>query len=181
VTAAEPSTERLVSQTPGAMCYSISEYVKTRQDGANAVAWTEYQVEDGATVIARGITDRGIAEDIANLPLLKQMVQNGIGGRLVPVQRYDLRSEHDLQVAALQLLEELLAEVKRGNTAERTGAVSSVQIEDAAKGPPRLTTKRYSGSEPEVDEAIADHTRAKAAANERWLTDWQATVEALKS
>jgi len=79
-----------------------------------------------------------------------------------------------------QQLEEIIVLLQRANTTERIGAVSSVQIEDSAKGPPRVTTKRYSGSEPEVEEAIEDHARAKQLANEAYLADWQMTIDQLK-
>ncbi len=77
-----------------------------------------------------------------------------------------------------QLLEEILAELRKSNSVAREGAVSSVAIEDMAKGPPKITTKRYTGSDLEIDLAIEDHARAHAEAERRWKEDWSLTLEA---
>lgn len=173
--------ERLVSQTPETLTWTISEYVKTEQDGDGIGVWTEYQVEDGVTVIATGITDRDIAEDIANLPLLRQMVQNGLAARLVPVQRYDQRPDHAVLVSIAHLQEEILAELKRANAVERTGAVSSVEMKFLASGAPQPVLKAYAGSEVPVDEALEAYGRLVREANERAMHGWAQTAEALKA
>jgi hypothetical protein len=98
---------------------------------------------------------------------------------VVPIQR----SEYDLQVATLQLLEEILAELKRANAAERTGSVSSVQIEDypTKDRPVRVTSKVYAGSPLPVDEALEDHAQLHREAEMRAMEGWSNTVDRLRS
>jgi hypothetical protein len=152
------------------LSWQITEYADHDRDTL-VIVGSKYQVERGGEVICTGISDQKLAEDIAAIPLMKQMLQNGIGSRLVPAQR----SEHSLQVAQLQLLEEILAELKRGNAAERTGSISSVQIEDAAKGPPRIASKHYVGSPlttADVDEALRVHGHAHVEAERLQMANW---------
>jgi hypothetical protein len=80
----------------------------------------------------------------------------------------------------VRLLGEILEELKRAN-AERYGATSSVEIEDLVGKAPKVTTKNYLGSPAPVDEAIADHARAKHEADEHWRRDWQATITELQA
>ena len=77
-------------------------------------------------------------------------------------------------------LEEIITLLQRLVSTERTGAVSSVEIEDLVGKPPKVTTKNYTGSVPPVDEAIEDHIKAKQLADEAWRNDWQMTVDQLR-
>jgi len=81
--------------------------------------------------------------------------------------------------SVVQLLEMILAELQRMNN-ERSGGVSSVEIEDLVAKPPKVTTKHYAGSEPPIDDAIADHAYAKRMANAAYMRDWEATLDQLK-
>jgi hypothetical protein len=97
--------------------WSISESGTYDLDGG--FLGTEYHINGPDGLICSVRTQR-LAEDIASLPILQRELDRL---RLVPVRR----SEDDRLESVCQLLEELLAEVKRGNAVERTGAVSSVQ------------------------------------------------------
>lgn len=88
----------------------------------------------------------------------------------------------DALAALVQLGEENLAELKRMNSTERSGAVSSIVFEDAAKGDPRCTTKFYVGSpltRADVDAVLDIHAYAHRRAAERALDGWAETVDAL--
>jgi hypothetical protein len=93
------------------------------------------------------------------------------------------RSEDNRLESVCQLLEELLAEVKRGNAVERTGSVSSVQIEDfpTKDRPVRVTSKAYAGSPLPVDEALADHARLHREAEERAMNGWAVTLASVRN
>ncbi len=90
---------------------------------------------------------------------------------------------HEILASMCQLLEELLAELKRGNSIERTGSVSSVAIEDypTKDRPVRISTKHYAGSVLDVDEALERHGYAHRRAEELAMSGWQATVDMLQS
>ena len=82
-------------------------------------------------------------------------------------------------------LVEILAELKKLNSTDRTGAVSSVEIHDLAptkdrpNPEPQCSTKVYAGSVPPVEEAIEAHARLKTLATARALDGWRETVEML--
>lgn len=87
-----------------------------------------------------------------------------------------------IQVLAA-LLEELLAEAKRSNSTSREGAVSSIAIEDAAKGPPRIHTKHYQGSplsHADLVQALDDHGFLVREAEQLALNGWAETGDALE-
>lgn len=63
-----------------------------------------------------------------------------------------------------------------------TDRVSSISIEDMAKGPPKIVSKFYAGSpltREEVDEALDVHGYAHREAERRAMAGWAETVEAL--
>ncbi len=93
------------------------------------------------------------------------------------------RNTHDVLASMCGLLEEILAELKRGNSIERTGSVSSVEIEDypTKDRPVRISTKHYAGSVLDVDEALERHGYAHRRAEELAMSGWQATVDMLQS
>lgn len=62
-------------------------------------------------------------------------------------------------------------------------AQSSIQIEDAAKGPPRITTKFYVGSrldQGDLEYVLEAHAYMHRRAAEMAMNDWQLTVAQLK-
>lgn len=75
-------------------------------------------------------------------------------------------------------LEEILAELKRSNSVAREGAVSSIQIEDHPTKDRlvRVTTKQYTGSVLDVEEALERHAFAHVEAERRALAGWAETV-----
>jgi hypothetical protein len=162
---AEPTTERDLTEP---MCWPLVEYPTSEGD-------TRYGVDTPAGRVH--VPDQALAEDIAALPILKRELERLSG--LVPVRR----SEDNRLESVCQLLEELLAELKRGNAVERTGSVSSVQIEDypTKDRPVRVTSKSYSGSPLPVDEAIEDHARLHREAEMRAAEGWSNTVDRLRS
>lgn len=87
---------------------------------------------------------------------------------------------HDLLSAILDKLDAIdrrLADVVLAQ------GVSSVQIEDAAKGPPRITTKQYRHDELSLGElanALTLHGFARREAERRMLDGWQETVDELR-
>lgn len=100
-------------------------------------------------------------------------------GRRVPIRTAEMVSE-----SLLVSVEAILTELKRSNSAAREGAVSSVAIEDMAKGPPKITTKLYLGSpliHEDVDEALDAHGYAHREAERRALAGWVETVDALQN
>lgn len=94
-------------------------------------------------------------------------------------------SDNEMLTDIAVTLVEILTELKRLNSTERTGAVSSVEIHDLAPTKDRpnpevqVTTKLYAGSVPPVEEAIEAHARLKTLATARALDGWQQTVEML--
>ena len=92
------------------------------------------------------------------------------------------RALHEVLEAQCQMLAEMLIELRRSNSVAREGAISSVAIEDMAKGPPKITTKMYQGSPlsgEDVDMALAWHGYAHAEAERRALDGWKQTVDEL--
>jgi hypothetical protein len=84
------------------------------------------------------------------------------------------------------VMAELLAEVRllRADMAQRTVAgegVSSLAIEDMAKGSPKITSKTYDAplTRSEIDAALNAHGYAHRRAEELAMDGWQQTVEAL--
>lgn len=60
---------------------------------------------------------------------------------------------------------------------------SSIAIEDAAKGPPRISSKGYVGSpltQEFIDGILEAHAYMHRRAEEMWKADWHATVDALR-
>jgi hypothetical protein len=106
---------------------------------------------------------------------------------------HDLLSAHDLAPSAVllvsmaQTLEEILAELRRANSIERTGAVSSVEVKYSAAtkdrpSEPMPVVKSYAGSEPPVEEAIEAFGRALLGMPTSLdLGAWQATVALLEA
>ena len=82
-------------------------------------------------------------------------------------------STRDLLVSLVCTLEELLAETKRGNSIERTGAVSSASIKTSTRGHD-CEVKAYVGSDVEaaVDAALDAYGRMVREANERAMNGW---------
>lgn len=96
-------------------------------------------------------------------------------------RRIEVRSETSFETCILGLLDEVLTELKRSNSVAREGAVSSVAIEDMAKGPPKITSKAYSGSplsREDVDAALEMHGYVHREAERRSLAGWAETIEA---
>ncbi len=93
-----------------------------------------------------------------------------------------LTAVNDLAAIAT-LLEEILMELRRGNSVERTGAVSSVQIEDRPTKDlaVRCTSKVYAGSPLPVDEALEDHARLHREAERRAMDGWSQTLEHVRN
>lgn len=89
------------------------------------------------------------------------------------------RSSVDMLASICQLLSDLLMETQRGNSIERTGAVSSAQIESNSKGI-NCSVKAYAGSEVPVDDALDAYGRLVREANERVANGWAETVKAVK-
>ena len=102
--------------------------------------------------------------------------------RQIPIER-----THAVLVAQNQLLEEILAELRKLNSAERTGAVSSVEIKYSAAtkdraSEPMPVVKAYAGSEPPVLEALELFGRALLLMPPTLdLEAWRATVGALQA
>ncbi len=83
--------------------------------------------------------------------------------------------------ATNQLLEEILAELRKANSAAREGAVSSVEVKFSAAtkdlpSKPAPIVKRYSGSEPEIEQAVLDYARAVLLLEQAQLNGWAYTV-----
>jgi hypothetical protein len=95
--------------------------------------------------------------------------------------RPEQRSTHDVLAAQETTLEAILAELRRANSAAREGAVSSILIEDnpTKDRVVRVTTKHYSGSVLDVDEALEIHAHAHREAERRALDGWAETVDGL--
>ncbi len=91
------------------------------------------------------------------------------------------RNTHEVLAEVADTLIQILAELRRANSADRTGAVSSVQIEDNPSKDlkVRVTTKQYTGSVLDVDEAIHAHGRVHQLADQHALNGWAETVAAL--
>jgi len=79
-------------------------------------------------------------------------------------------------------LEEVLAELRRGNAIERTGAMSSVEIADNPTKdlPVRVISKTYAGSPLPWVEALRDHARLHREAEAQAMNGWVQTLEALR-
>lgn len=98
-----------------------------------------------------------------------------------------VRTTQDYLMSLCQLAEEQLAEMRR--IAHRTDngvtdSVSSVAIEDLAKGDPKITTKLYPTSPlttEHVDHALAMHAYAHRRAAEMAMNGWAETVEQLQN
>lgn len=90
-----------------------------------------------------------------------------------------VRTEADFQVALLQYVEEILAELRKLNSTERTGAVSSATIETNSRGVV-VGVKQYAGSVVPVDEALESYARLFREANARAAQQWAQTVGALQ-
>lgn len=152
------------------------------EDGADKGVWPRFSITTPTGKV--WTEDQALAEDVATIPLMRRQLEQPLdremhAGRVVPVQR----SEHDLLVSLCGLVEELLMEVRRGNSLERTGSVSSVQIEDypTKDRPVRVTSKVYAGSPLPVDEALADHARLHREAEERAMNGWFVTVGSVRN
>jgi hypothetical protein len=83
--------------------------------------------------------------------------------------------------ATNQLLVEIIAELRKANSAAREGAISSVEIRFTAAtkdlpSKPAPVVKRYSGSEPEIEEAILDYARAVLLLEQAQMNGWAETV-----
>lgn len=86
--------------------------------------------------------------------------------------------------ATNQLLVEILAEQKRANSVERTGAVSSASVKTAASKRDNglfvdIETKAYAGSEVPVVEALASYSTMVIEATALQARQWQATYDEL--
>ncbi len=92
---------------------------------------------------------------------------------------------HEILASMCQLLEELLAEMKRWNSVAREGAVSSVEIKflaptkDHPDGKPQPVVKTYAGSIPPVEEAIEAYGRAFLMAQQASIEGWEQTLDVL--
>lgn len=135
---------RKATPSEAGLTWLITEYPMRDENEHGTIEWTEYAIEtpDG-TPICSGIHKRSLAEDIAAIPLMKQMLENGIGSRLVPVER----SDHAVLVSMAQLLEETLAVqrhilAKLGQASEDR---SSVKVETGAKRELKPTVHVYAG------------------------------------
>jgi len=90
----------------------------------------------------------------------------------------EARNSHDVLASIANTLVELLAEVKRGNSVAREGAVSSLLIEDNPTKDRivRVTSKHYAGSVVDVDEALERHGYAHREAERLAMAGWATTV-----
>jgi hypothetical protein len=111
------------------------------------------------------------------------MVTSGGGDGVTEFESltYALRANSDLLMSACSLLEEILTELRHGNSSERTGAVSSLKVE----GNPtrelkvRVTTHHYVGSPltPEtIGEQLDAHALAHREAERRAMNGWSETL-----
>jgi hypothetical protein len=142
---AEASTERTErTERATGMTWSITESGWTDPTGEHF----EYSVDDADGTIVSGIKSRELAEDIAAIPLMKQMLQNGIGAKLVPVQRHDERSDHAVLVSIAQLLEESLRVQRHvlAKVAQSTDSRSSVEVKTSTRGVD-IAAKSYADSD----------------------------------
>ena len=80
-----------------------------------------------------------------------------------------------------QLLEEILHELKRANSAERSGAVSSVKLE-LKRGTVDIAVHAYVGSDIQTaeDEALASYRRVIQALNQNGVEAFEKTLEMVK-
>lgn len=83
--------------------------------------------------------------------------------------------------ATHQLLEEILAAIKHGNSLERTGAVSSVKI-TLQRGTVDIACHAYVGSDIQAaeEEALASYRRILASMNQAGVDAFAKTLEKLK-
>lgn len=93
-------------------------------------------------------------------------------------KQMDTRRRFD---AICQLLTEIVAELKRGNSIERTGAVSSVKI-TLQRGTVDITCHAYTGSDitDAEAEALASFERVKAQLNQQGVDAIASTVKQLR-
>lgn len=87
-----------------------------------------------------------------------------------------------LLITLINEVRETNMQLQRMNSIERTGAVSSVQIEDhpTKDRPVRITTKHYVGSpltEETISEQLDAHGFAHRQAQDMAMNDWQLTAE----
>ncbi len=83
-----------------------------------------------------------------------------------------------------QLLEEILAELRKANSTAREGAVSSVEVKFSAAtkdlpSKPAPVIKAYAGSPVPVDEAIEAYGRALLLMERALIDGWERTVSQL--
>ena len=92
------------------------------------------------------------------------------------------RTERQILEDVAALLGDIRTLLEHMNSTDRTGAVSSVQIEDwpTKDRPVRVTSKQYTGSPLPVDEALAEHGRLHRGASARAMADWEETLDAVQ-
>lgn len=93
------------------------------------------------------------------------------------------RSLAGILISMQMTLEEILGELKRGNSIERTGSVSSIEIQDNPTKDlkVRVNSKTYAGSALPVYEALRDHARLHREAEQAAMDGWAQTIERLAS
>lgn len=81
-----------------------------------------------------------------------------------------------------QLLEEILAELKRSNSAERSGAVSSVKL-TLQRGTLDIAVHAYTGSDvtEAESEALASYRRVLVELNQAGVDQFEKTLEKIRS
>ena len=83
--------------------------------------------------------------------------------------------------ATLQVLEEILSAIKHSNSAERTGAVSSVKV-TLQRGTVDIAVHVYVGSDihEAEEEALGSYRRVLAALNQQGVEAFEKTLEMVK-
>jgi hypothetical protein len=103
------------------------------------------------------------------------------GPKAPPAQPKTQWSTREVLVGIACTLEEILAELRHSSSVDRTGAVSSLQIEDnpTKDRVVRVTSKSYTGSVLPVEEALEAHGRAHREAEARARDGWAETLAAV--
>jgi hypothetical protein len=97
-------------------------------------------------------------------------------GARVPIRTE--RTDHQIQSDIAALLFDIRTELQHIRaTLATSGSVSSVQLEQGAKGDVRLTVKTYAESEPPVDDALDAFGRAYRDIAAQQMKDWADTLE----
>lgn len=106
----------------------------------------------------------------------RELHVDGVPVRVVPIDVEGLPDFAAVTVApttlesVCMLLEEILAELKRANSSQREGAISSVEVKTSTRGVD-IACKSYVGSDIEAagDAAAAEYQRVRAMLEQRLM------------